>query len=154
MKNKIILSLIGFLMIAGGFDEGCEEEEPKSDYITVIVAVQGALYKKNLNTGERICDFLTWTVPMKVVITKAQGENFTLFPQTDECNYDSESVSFKLYREQPIEVDVSTQYVPGGYTLSEGYAKLEWEDVYPSNDFGETTSWVPTVIVHWLFVPN
>ena len=43
MKNKIILSLLGFFMIAGGFDEGCEEEEPKPDYITVNITLQGWL---------------------------------------------------------------------------------------------------------------
>ncbi|NNL22023.1 MAG: hypothetical protein HKO83_11955, partial [Ignavibacteriaceae bacterium] len=45
MKNKIILTLLGLLMIAGGFEEGCEDEEPKPDYITVNVTPRGTFVR-------------------------------------------------------------------------------------------------------------
>jgi len=154
MKTKIIISLLGLLFIAGDFVGGCEEEEkPKPDYIKVLVKVSGLLNNNNLNTNTISCDSINLNVPMRVVITKAGGENFVLFPTTGagSCAYNSEQVSFNLYREQPIEVDVSTEYVPAGYTQSEGYSLLEWENVYPGKDFGETYSWQPSVNVYWLF---
>ena len=154
MKTKLIISLLGLLFISGAFTEGCdEEEEPKPDYITVVVKVSGLLNYRNLNTNTTGCDSLEINVPMRVVITKDGGENFILFPTTGpgSCYYTSEQVSFKLYREQPIEVDASTEYVPAGYTQSEGYSLLGWEDVYPGKDFGETYSWQPSVMVYWLY---
>ena len=66
MKNKIILSLLGFLMIAGGFDEGCEEEEPKPDYINVYLGAEGFLRTKNLNIGGWICNDITQNKPVKI----------------------------------------------------------------------------------------
>jgi len=153
MKTKIIISFLGLLFISGAFTEGCDEEEPKPDFITVVVKVSGLLNYRNLNTSTIGCDSLGINVPMKVVITKDGGDHFVLFLTTGpgSCYYNSEQVSFKLYKEQPIEVDVSTEYVPAGYTQSEGYSLLEWEDVYPGKDFGETYSWQPTVDVFWLF---
>ena len=153
MKTKIILSLLGALFISGAFTEGCEEEEPKPDYIKVVVKVSSTLNTRNLNINLTSCDSINLNVPMKVVITKAGGENFVLFPSTGSefCYFDTEPVSFNLYREQPIEVEISSEYVPAGYTQSEGYSLLEWEDVYPAKDFGETYTWNASAIVYWLY---
>ena len=41
MKTKIILSLLGLLFISGAFTEGCDEEKPKPDYITINITIQG-----------------------------------------------------------------------------------------------------------------
>jgi len=154
MKTKIIISFLGLLLIAGAFTEGCEEEEPKPDFIKVLVSVDGTLWRKQVGTGDRYCDSLCYNVPIKVVITKDGGENFILYPTTPatDCYYQTDRfVSFNLYRDQPIEVEVSTQFVHEGHTLSEGYKLLEWSDVYPANDFGEEYSWNPYVEVYWLF---
>ena len=142
-----------FFYISVAFTEGCDVAEPKPDYIIVVVKVSGLINYRNLNTSRIGCDSLGIDVPMRIVITKDGGDHFIFFLTTGpgSCYYNSEQVSFKLYKEQPIEVDVSTEYVPAGYTQSEGYSILEWEDVFPGKYFGETYSWQPSVDVFWLF---
>ena len=142
MKTKIIISLLGLLIIAGAFDEGCEEEEPKPDYITVNVTADRTV----LNFGDCI-DWLEG-LTVRIDIVKAGGETFTFERATDQnCRFAVPSVSFKLYREQPIVATARVQGGIQGYEFIPAKETLSWSDVYPGKDFGETYAWETTLHV-------
>ena len=154
MKSKIIISLLGLFMIAGAFGEGCEEEEePKPDYIYVTVKTNGQLLLKNNTTGKYECDNRINVTTLRVDVTKAGGEQAIFFPSISfpNCNFETGVTTFKLYREQPIEVMAYSEQVPAGYTQIRGVEILTWDEVYPRNDFGETYNWEPRVTPYWLY---
>ena len=153
MKTKIIISFIGLLMFAGAFGEGCEEEEqePKPDYITVNVTTKGKVLSKKVGNPVLLCYQLLQDLTVRVDVIKAGGERFNLFTQTGtDCRFQTELVSFKLYREQPIEIIAYAEQVPGGVTQVEGTDYLSWDEVYPMYDFGSTYNYTSDVTVLWL----
>ena len=153
MIRKVTISLAGLLMVAGSFGDGCEGEEPKPDYITVNVLTEGNHLLKHVDTGELSCDSRVSSAIVRVDIIKAGGERFNFYKTIEEpsCYFTTEMVTFKLYREQPIEVVAYSESVPGGYTQVRGIDILNWEQVYPSYDFGETYTWNAGVFVYWLY---
>ena len=151
MKTKILISFLGLLLIAGAFGDGCEEEEPKPDYITVIVTTKGRVMSKEVGNPVLLCYQPLQGLTVRVDVIKDGGERFNLFAETDmSCRFESKSVSFKLYREQPIEIIAYAEQVPGGVTQVEGIDYLSWDEVYPQYDFGETYSYTSNVTVLWL----
>ncbi len=153
MKTKIIISLLALLFIAGDFIGGCEEEEPKPEYINVTVKANGNLFLKDNTTGELDCDSRINITMLRVDVTKAGGEHFNFFPSISfpSCYFETGVATFKLYREQPIEVMAYSEQVPGGYTQIRGVEILTWDEVYPGKDFGETYNWEPRVTAYWLY---
>ncbi|MGB5288855.1 MAG: hypothetical protein WBQ32_08110 [Ignavibacteriaceae bacterium] len=136
MKTKLFISVISLLLIAGDFLGGCEEEEPKPDYITVNVSTTGSV-----EYGGVCLDWLEG-LTIQIDIIKDGGETVTYFRVTDlNCNFETPTVSFKLYRGQPI---VASAFVQGGiqgYEFTPVVNALNWSDVYPLKDFGETYTW-------------
>ena len=114
---------------------GCEFL-PK-DYITVHcnARIRGTLYDKNNNS---LWEFPV-DVPIKIDFIKDGGERYTLTCRFDLLGTaDTETVSFKLYKEQPIEAVMTVQ---GGYktyspTVTVQYKTLTWEQVEPFADLG------------------
>lgn len=154
MKTKIIISLLALLFIAGDFVGGYdEEEEPKPDYINVTVKTNGNLLLKDNTTGDLDCDNRINTDMLRVDVTKAGGEQFNFFPSLSfpNCYFETGVATFKLYREQPIEVMAYSDQVPAGYTQIKGVEILTWDEVYPEKDFGETYNWEPHVTAYWLY---
>ena len=141
MKKKVILSFLGFLMIAGAFGEGCEDEGPKPDYITVNITLQGWLNQvDSLNAPGQtwLCSEVCKSHQVKIKIQKDQGEMVEEIKVTnDQCSFNL-SASFKLYREQPIEMWASSNNDIPGYSEYGAYRILTWDEVYPANDFGDT----------------
>jgi len=142
MKTKIILSLLGLLFISGDFIGGCDEEEPKADYITVNITIQGwvnEIDSLNAPPNSTSCTEVCKNHQVKVKIQKAQGETFEEFKVTnDACSFNSTGASFKLYREQPIEMWASSKNDIPGYTEYGAYRIITWYAVYPAYDFGDT----------------
>jgi hypothetical protein len=153
MKQKIFFIVFGLLIIAGGFDEGCEEEEPKPDYITVICSAEGNILAKDNTTQELSCPVILSDNTVRVDFIKAGGERFNLFVPlgAGNCWFETGSVEFKLYREQPIEVSAYIEQVPGGYTQIRAQAVLTWDEVYPSKNFGDSYTWKPWITGYWLY---
>jgi hypothetical protein len=153
MKTKIIISLLGLFFISGAFGDGCEEEEPKPDYINVTVKTNGNLFLKDNSTGEFDCDSRINVTMLRVDVTKAGGEQINFFPSISfpNCYFETGVATFKLYREQPIEVMAYSEQVPGGYTQIRGVEILTWDEVYPGKDFGETYNWESHVTAYWLY---
>ena len=153
MKNKIFLSVLGFLMIAGGFDKGCEEEEPKPDYINVYLGAEGFLRTKDLNNGGTICNDVTQNKPVIIDFFKSDAIKYTFTLNTgDDCKTEfTGHQHFKLYREQILEVKAYSENVPSDYTQVRGYVLVDWDDVYPEFDFGDTYTTNVIFEVLWLF---
>jgi len=118
MKTKIIISLLGLLFIAGDFVGSCDEElEPKPDYIIVNVLTKGSLLFKNQGNLEGTCIDTTKNIPIRVDVTEGGGEQNNFFLQTsNHCEFTSETVTIKLYRNQQIEIKAYAEQVPGWYT--------------------------------------
>ena len=106
MKTKIIISLLGLLFIAGDFVGSCDEElEPKPDYIIVNVLTKGSLLFKSPGSIVGTCIDTTKNVPIRVDVTEGGGEQSNFFLQTsDHCEFATETVTIRLYREQQIEI--------------------------------------------------
>ena len=154
MKTKLFISLLGILMIAGGLEEGCEEEEePKPDFITVICSAERNILAKDNTTDSLSCPSLLSENTVRVDFIKSQGEQFNLFVPLgeDNCWFETGSVEFKLYRDQPIEVSAYIEQVPGGYTQIRAQAVLTWDEVYPSKNFGDSYTWKPWITGYWLY---
>jgi hypothetical protein len=153
MKTKVIISLMGLLFISSSFIDGCEEEEPKPDYINVYLGAEGSLRTRDLNGGGWICDHVTKNEPVKIDFYKSDALKYTFTLNTD--NYCKTEFTghqhFKLYREQLIEVKAYSENVPVGYTQVRGYVLVDWDDVYPEFDFGDTYTTNVVFEVEWLF---
>jgi len=149
MKKRLAAIGVIFLFITLCFG-GCEELE-KPDYITVEcrASITGLLMGKDNAT------YSWWAspegLPIRVDFIKAGGESFTL-----QCEIGmvataaTDIVSFKLYREQPIEAVMTVQ---GGYqdfypTVPVQYATLTWETVDAAADFGGSYYWCPEFKVY------
>ena len=143
MKTKIILSLMGLLFISGAFGEGCEDEEPKADYIKVYVKVDGWVVETDsLNAPTHNCTALCKSFQVKIKIQKDQGEMVEQIKVTDEdCTFLGSEAEFKLYREQPIEVWVRSHNDIPGYIEHGTYDKLTWAQVDKYHDLGDTYEW-------------
>lgn len=153
MKSKVIISFLALLMIAGSFGDGCEGEEPKPDYITVYVTTEGQFRYRLVGSEVTTCGRDIWGRTVRVDVIKAGGERFNLFTtiQPDYCKFNVSSVSFKLYREQPIEIIAYLEAVDSGYTQVRGQDLLTWDEVYPAKDFGETFNYSAFVEIQWLY---
>lgn len=154
MKTKAIISILGLLFISGAFTEGCEEEEePKPDYITVTVKAAGNILLKDNTTDSLSCDSRITSNPIRVDIIKDQGETTTFFVTlgSENCYFETGIATFKLYREQPIEVKAYTEIVPPGFTQIRASDYLSWDEVYPGKDFGDTYAWEPWLRGYWLY---
>jgi len=153
MKTKIILSLLGLLFISGAFTEGCDEEKPKPDYITVNVIAEGNILLKDNTTDSLSCDNRITNITVRVDVIKAGGEqvNFFVILGQGSCYFKTGTATFKLYREQPIEVIAYTEAVLPGFTQIKAVAYLSWDDVYPGKDFGSTYTWEPFMRGYWLY---
>jgi hypothetical protein len=141
MKAKIIISLVGLLVISGAFLGGCDEEEPKPDYITVNITIQGWLNQADSLNAPSVtweCSEVCKNHQVKIKMQKDQGETFEEIKVTNaQCSFSS-TASFKLYRQQPIEMWASSKNDIPGYSEYGAYKRITWDEVYPVYDFGDT----------------
>lgn len=141
MKSKIIISLLCLPFIAGDFVGGCEEEKQKPDYITVNITIQGwinELDSLNAPSESWRCSEVCKNHQVKIKMQKAGGELFEEYKVTNEqCSFNS-TATFQLYREQPIELWASSKNDVIGYQEYGAYRIINWDEVYPANDFGDT----------------
>lgn len=141
MVKKIIISLMGILFISGVFLGSCEEEEPKPDYITVNITIQGWINElDSLNAPPEtwVCSAVCKSHQVKIKMQKAGGQTFEEIKVTnDQCSFSS-TASFQLYREQPIEMWASSNNDVTGYAEYGAYRIITWDEIYPAHDFGDT----------------
>jgi len=141
---SVIFMTITFLTLCYS---GCQELDVKPDYITVKCRAEIISYivDKNNNTLGEVPIGLT----IKVDFIKDGGERFTqqcVVEAFGEGTEYSNTFSFKLYKEQPIEAIISVQ---GGYKdydpiVAVQSKTLTWAQVKASVDFGGEYSWTPS----------
>lgn len=137
---KLSLGICGFILLCSM--DGCvDKEEPKPDYIIVNITIQGWLNEVDYldappDTWE--CTEICKNHQIKIKMQKAQGELFEEIKATNsQCSFSS-TASFKLYREQPIELWTSSKNDIPGYGEYGSYKIITWDEVYPTYDFGDT----------------
>lgn len=152
MKTKIIILLLALLFISGDFVGSCDEEIlPIPDYFFVNVMTNGFLSLKNSAGIVEDCTDTTRHVPITVDITEANGKQSNFFLQSDDnCEFATEAVTIKLYRDQQIQITAYTEQVPNGYTQVRGTDNLNWIEVDSYIDFGETYDCTSNVAIYWL----
>jgi len=140
MKTKILISLLGILLIAGAFGEGCEDDEPKPDYITVVVTAGGFVFEMESTTSQNyMCSELCKNFQVKILVYKDGALKLEDYQVTsDICSFNSNSVTIKLYNQQPIDIKVMSKNDIPGYTENIVTYRLSWDAVYPQYDFGDT----------------
>ncbi len=151
MKVRAFIAILSLVFIAND----CVEtyQEPKPDYITVNVLVYGEIYTKHVDSSYVHCRDFFEGMQVRIDIIKAGGERYNLYANVSVCAFKTQTVSFKLYREQPIEVSAYAEQVPGQYTQVRGTDYLTWDEVYPKNDFGDTYNYTTIVDIIWLENP-
>ncbi len=122
MKTKIIISLFGLLCISGDFVGSCDEKiEPKPNYFFVNVITKGSLLFISPGGVVGTCTNKTMGVSIRVDVTETGGEQNSFLLQTgDYCEFTTEAVTIKLYRDQQIQITAYAEQVPGGYTQVRG----------------------------------
>ena len=152
MKAKIIISLLALLFISGDFVGSCDEEiEPKPDYFFVNVKTKGFLLYENTAGIVGDCIEMTKDVPIRVDIIEASGKQSSFLIQTgDHCDFTTEAVTIKLYRDQQIQITAYAEHVPGGYAQVRGIDYLSWIEVDSVIDFGDTYDYISNITINWL----
>jgi len=129
--KKYIIAFYSMLLFFAGAYEGCEEEEEKKDYIEVTVhafcGITGVdAQGNNLSCG--VIDTLLGGMQIRIDVVKAGGENFVAYKSVQNCFTEAVDCKFNLYREQPIEVSAIIQGGVAGYSVTNGYKVLSWEE--------------------------
>ncbi|HWR63761.1 MAG TPA: hypothetical protein VN365_05090 [Candidatus Thermoplasmatota archaeon] len=146
--NKQLAAVVTILLFVTLCFSGCELLEEKPDYITVTCSAEidiSCLDKNNNNLK-----IFASGLPIRVDFVKAGGERFTLTCTSDTFGIaETGTCSFKLYKEQPIEVTMTVQ---GGYLdfypkAPVQYQTLTWEVVDAAADFGGSYAWKPYFFV-------
>lgn len=118
------------------------------DYITVNFEAKAGIILNDKN-GNPITSKVAQGVPILIQLIKDGGETRSYTKVTDGSG-DTEWVygSFKLYKEQEIELIASAQ---GGFEdfsqFLPGRARLTWDQVHATTLFGGNYSWVYSVYI-------
>jgi len=138
MKQHLVVIGSCLLFITLCFS-GCEFLSEK-DYITVNVTAHILVILYDIN-GNVVQNDTADDVLVYIWMTKDDGERIT-FDKYTENGATSVSGSFKLYREQHI--DVSASVVTRYKAYQTGWvdtSTLTWDTVYGAADFGGTYNW-------------
>ena len=156
MHRKLIIVILAIMLITLG-SGGCEGFSCAE--INYIVVHFNADVCVAFADGKSSPQSVMWSgAQVEIVIIKAGGERvqFDKYTGSGGCT-ETVSGTFEVYKEQPVEVKVCPLYgvIPdfsgGGfldYSLhkySNNTAILNWSDIYPANDFGDTYYWNPQI---------
>lgn len=134
------------------FLKGCESV----NYITVVVQTEACIA---VSDGKVPANSTMWSgAQMHIEIEKAGGERVTFDKTTDSggCT-GSVQGAFEVYKEQPVKVIVKptggnlpnllggAEWNGSDYRVSNNVKTLNWTDIYPANDFGDTYYWNPLI---------
>jgi len=148
MRKHITIIGVCLLLITLSLS-GCEILEEEEDYITVNVGVLcNVVFFDNQGKWDPTKD--PASIPVRIQMIKDGGERFTFNKVTESSLGATEYVegSFKLYKEQRIEVTAETVGEFGDfYEYKAGFAMLTWAEVDAAADFGGSYTWRPQVII-------
>ncbi|MDG6218635.1 MAG: hypothetical protein QCI00_04250 [Candidatus Thermoplasmatota archaeon] len=130
MKTKTLVFLIVFSFLMVGFS-GCEElEESDPNYIVTTVTA-------NINSEYFITEtegYPNVGVNVRVQIIKAGGERIDEIVSTDSNGWTSATATFKVYKEQPIEIIANLVDYPSVHDSD----KITWEEIKINTPYSKT----------------
>jgi len=162
MGLRIKLFIVTLVMMLSFVVTGCNEISPwlkgcdAVDYIEVVVNTEACIAASD---GKVPVNSIMWSgAQLHIEIVKAGGEKVT-FDKTTDSGGCTESVQgiFKVYRKQPVQVMVrpiggnlpsllgGVEWSGSDYRVSNNVKTLNWTDIYPAKDFGDTYYWNPLI---------
>jgi hypothetical protein len=153
MRKLITILGVCVLFITLSFS-GCELLEEKENYITVHVGVLcNVVIVDSQGNWDPTKD--SSNIPVRIEMIKDGGERFIFnkaVTNSQSGGVDYVEGSFKLYKEQRIEVSAEAVGEYGGFYEKEaGFAMLTWAEVDAAADFGGSYSWTPQVNVYMTY---
>ena len=149
--KKIIIPLLIILLFTTALLISCEDSVSSGEWLFVKVNVGSKLVKKNKNTGEELCDAITWDVSGQIVISADRNEYIDTKTDTN-CYFFkySDYEEFKLYQGKQIIIKSRAWRVPAGYTQITGLDTLTYNEAisHGSNAYYEYNS---SANVIWLY---
>ena len=136
------------------FFSGCDELEEltKEDYITVTVNCNAQVFVKYKNDPDNNLPVIDAFVDITIV--KAGGERIDKKEKTGYWGAtETVTKTFKLYKEQPIDcyANIDLPSVADNYPnfiFNSERKTILWDDIYPSTDFGESTTRTLLLTIH------
>ncbi|MCX6671743.1 MAG: hypothetical protein NTX92_07475 [Euryarchaeota archaeon] len=142
MQRQVILIGIGFLFLTLCFS-GCDQLIMKPDHISVniMVAVNIQFLDANNNIIQKNTDGLTVTI----YILK-NGQDRLVFERIMQNGLCQATGDFSLSKGNFIECTADIKDENNVYDqVFQGYAKLTWETVSASTNFGGVYNWYPKI---------
>jgi hypothetical protein len=133
-----------FLLISLGVS-GCDQLlTTKPDHITVNIMV--AVYATMLDTQNNIVNVTTDWMEVTIIITRNGGDPniFTRFMKDGLCQA---TAVMDLAKGQYFECNATIKGQYGEYFVAPGYAKLTWDTVNASENYGDLYSWYPHLTI-------
>ncbi|DAC72130.1 MAG TPA: hypothetical protein DSN98_06835 [Thermoplasmata archaeon] len=125
---------------------GCDEIGTKPDHITVNI--MAAVFVKLIDANDNVLNISVDGAPVNIEMTK-EGIDRLTFERVMQSGLCQATGSFDLSKDQYLEC---TATVPKGYqgysAVAPGYAKLTWETVNASTNFGGMYNWYPKFVIH------
>jgi hypothetical protein len=145
MKQHIVIlgiCLILLVLCTSGCDKLLSNNP---SHITVNVMV--AVYITMIDAHNQVVDIKTNGLPVTIFMTKNGGDQL-VFERVMQGGLCQATGVIELSRGQYIECNVTCQ---GGYDnfyqVAPGYAKLTWDTVNASTNFGDMYNWYPHITI-------
>lgn len=144
-KQRVMIIGTCFLLISLSVS-GCDQLlSPKQSQITVNVMV--AVYVTMLDAHNTVVNISTDGIPVTIIMTKNGGDQL-VYQRIMQRGLCQATGVMDLLKGQYIECNATVQ---GGYDnyypVASGYAKLTWDTVNASTNFGDMYSWYPHITI-------
>jgi len=145
MKNSIVVLGVCILLLSLCLS-GCDKLLPNNpDHITVNVMV--AVYLTMIDAHGQTVNVSTNGLPVTIFMTKNGGDRL-VFERIMQGGLCQATGVIELSRGQYIECNVTAKnsYLDF-YQVAPGYAKLTWDTVNASINYGDMYSWYPHITI-------
>lgn len=145
MKKQWMLIGTCFLLISTSLS-GCDMLlTPKPDHITVNIMV--AVYVTMLDTQNNIVNVTTDGMEVTIIVTR-NGNDPNLFTRLMQNGLCQATAVMDLAKGQYFECNATIKAQYGKYRMTApGYAKLTWDTVNASENYGDLYNWYPHLTV-------
>jgi hypothetical protein len=145
MKKQWMIIGTCALLVSMGLS-GCDQLlSTKPNHVTVNVMV--AVYVTMLDEHNNIVNISTNGIPVTIIMTKNGGDQL-VFQRIVQGGLCQATGVIDLSKGQYIECNATVQ---GGYDnyypVAPGYAKLTWDTVNASTNYGDMYSWYPHLTI-------
>jgi hypothetical protein len=143
--RKQVLSIGTGLLILTLCFSGCEQLIMKADHISVniMVAVQIQILDTNNNIIQKSTDGL-----IVIIEIMKNGQDRLVFERIMQNGLSQATGDFELSKSDYIECTANIKDQQGNYhQVFQGYAKLTWDTVNASSNFGGVYNWYPKLTI-------